>query len=121
MAKDIIFKDVEEQDFYTLENQQGGTRQVDERVLEDYLKMIFDDPDQFIILTPPKARKGIRYIQARMNQDGRFEVELAVQVPGGIRLVYQMVPEQLCRQIFLDYFHDRFSPELAAYQPVEFQ
>lgn len=121
MAKDVIFKDVEEQDCYTLENQQGSTRQVDERVLEDYLKMIFDDPDQFIILTPPKARKGIRYIQARMDAEGQFEVELAAQVPGGIRLVYQIVPQQLCRQIFLDYFHDRFAPELAAYQPVEFQ
>lgn len=120
MAKDMIFKDVEEQDFYTLENQQGSTRQVDEQTLDQYLELMFEDLDQFIILTPPCAQRGIRYLQARLDQDGQVEVELAVQVPGGIRLLYRMVSERLCRQIFFDYFRNTFDPDLAEYQPVEF-
>ncbi len=121
MAKDVIFRDVKEQSYYRLENQDGGTREVDEAAVEEYLEAIFDDPDQFIILTPPKAQKGIRFIQARQDNDDRqIEVELALQVEGGIRLYYKMVSPSQCYRIFMDYFDNAFSPNMAEYQPVEF-
>ena len=71
MARDVVFEDMEEQAYYTLENQGGSTREVDEAALEDYLEQMFDDPNQFIILTPPAAQNGVRYIQAR-RQSGEI-------------------------------------------------
>ena len=76
MARDVVFEDMEEQAHYTLENQGGSTREVDEAALEDYLEQMFDDPNQFIILTPPAAQNGVRYIQARRQSGGQIEAEI---------------------------------------------
>ena len=121
MARDVVFEDMEEQAHYTLENQDGSTREVDEAALEDYLEQMFDDPDQFIILTPPAAQNGVRYIQARRQSGGQIEAEIALQAEGGLRLYYKMVSPRECRRLFFDYLDNVFRPDLAEYQLVEFR
>lgn len=119
MARDVLFQETPEQDFYALENQDGATRDADWEAVEEYLEAMFDDPDQFVILTPPAAQNGVRFAQAR-RQEEQIEVEIALQEEGGVRLYYKMVSPCQCRRIFLDYFRGAFFPDRAEYRPVEF-
>lgn len=119
MARDVLFQETPKQDFYTLENQDGSTGDVDEGAVEDYLEQMLHDPDQFVILTPPAAQNGVRFVQAR-RQEEQIEVEIALQEEGGVRLYYKMVSPCQCRRIFLDYFRGAFFPDRAEYRPVEF-
>ncbi len=119
-----VFETTPERDYYLLENQDGKTTEVTELDLEEYLEELFDDPDQFVTLTPPKAQNGIRFIQACIHEkeegDNKIEVELGMEEPDGIHLIYKMCSEEECTRIFYDFYDDLFQPVLEEYQSVEF-
>lgn len=118
MGKEIIFKNVAEQSRFTLENQNGRTENFEDVDIEVYLEDMFDDPEQFVILTAPEPRHKVRYVQACVQDEG-IEVELGIQEEG-TRLLGRLCTEEECYRIFMDFYDNAFVPDLSEYRPVEF-
>ncbi len=118
MGKDMVFKNVGKQSNFTLENQNGKTENFRDVDIEDYLTDMFDDAEQFVILTAPEPQHKVRYVQACVQDDG-IEVELGIQEEG-TRLFGKLCTEEECYRIFLDFYDNLFVPDMNEYQPVEF-
>lgn len=118
MGKEIIFEKVERQNAFTLENQNGKIQNIRDIDIESYLEDMFVSPDQFVILTAPKAQHNVRFVQACM-QDETVEVELGIE-NNGTRLFYKLCSKEACYRIFLDFYDNIFIPEMSEYKPVQF-
>lgn len=116
--KEVVFKTVEPHQGFTLRNQENEITDFRDIDIEDYLADMFITPDQFVILTAPKAQHKVRYVQA-CTQDGEIEVELGIEEKG-TRLFYKMCSEEECYRIFLDFYENRLVPKMEEYKPVEF-
>ena len=116
--KEVVFQKVKSQQGFTLENQEGKLTDFRDVDIEDYLSDMFVTPDEFVILTASVAQNKVRYVQACIH-DGEIEVELGIEEEG-TRLYYKMCSEEECYRIFLDFYEDRFIPDMREYKPVEF-
>lgn len=117
-GKEVIFQKVENHQDFTLENQDRKLSDFTAQDIEDYLYDMFDSPDQFVILTAPEPQGKVRYVQS-CTHDGEIEVELGIEEEG-TRLYYKMCSEEECCRIFLDFYYNRFAPDMGDYKPVEF-
>lgn len=116
--KEVVFQKVKSQQGFTLENQERKLTDFRDIDIEDYLADMFVTADQFVILTAPMAQDKVRFVQACTHDDG-IEVELGIEEEG-TRLYYKMCSEEECCRIFLDFYEDRFIPDMGEYKPVEF-
>ena len=116
--KEVVFQKVSSQQGFTLENQERKLTDFRDIDIEDYLADMFVTADQFVILTAPMAQDKVRFVQACTHDDG-IEVELGIE-DEGTRLYYKMCSEEECYRIFLDFYEDRFVPDMKEYKPVEF-
>jgi hypothetical protein len=116
--KEVVFQKVKSQQGFTLENQERKLTDFRDIDIEDYLSDMFVATDQFVILTAPEAKNKVRFVQACTHDDG-IEVELGIEEEG-TRLYYKMCSEEECCRIFLDFYEDRFIPDMGEYKPVEF-
>ena len=116
--KEVVFQKVSSQQGFTLENQDRKLTDFRDVDIEDYLADMFVASDQFVILTAPMAQDKVRFVQACTHDDG-IEVELGIEEEG-TRLYYKMCSEEECCRIFLDFYEDRFIPDMKEYKPVEF-
>lgn len=116
--KEVIFKTVEPHQGFTLRNQDTELTDFRDIDIEDYLADLFVTPDQFVVLTAPKAQYKVRYVQA-CTHEGEIEVELGIEEKG-TRLYYKMCSEEECYRIFLDFYENKFIPQMEEYRPVEF-
>lgn len=116
--KEVVFQKVKSQQGFTLENQERKLTDFRDIDIEDYLSDMFVTTDQFVILTAPEAKNKVRFVQACTHDDG-IEVELGIEEEG-TRLYYKMCSEEECCRIFLDFYEDRFIPDMGEYKPVEF-
>ena len=116
--KEVVFQKVKSQQGFTLENQERKLTDIRDIDIEDYLADMFVTADQFVILTAPMAQDKVRFVQACTHDDG-IEVELGIE-DEGTRLYYKMCSEEECYRIFLDFYEDRFVPDMKEYKPVEF-
>ena len=116
--KEVVFQKVSSQQGFTLENQDRKLTDFRDVDIEDYLADMFVTADQFVILTAPMAQDKVRFVQACTHDDG-IEVELGIE-DEGTRLYYKMCSEEECYRIFLDFYEDRFVPDMKEYKPVEF-
>ena len=117
-GNEMVFQKVKSQQGFTLENQERKLTDFRDIDIEDYLADMFVTPDQFVILTAPKAQYNVRYIQA-CTHDGEIEVELGIEEEG-TRLYYKMCSEEECYRMFLDFSENRLVPNMEEYKPVEF-
>ena len=113
-----VFQTVGKQDGFKLENQNGALREFRDVDIEDYLENMFEDPEQFVILTAPEALHKVRFVQACVQKEG-IEVELGIE-ENGTHLVYKMCSKEECIRIFLDFFEDEFLPKMDEYRHVQF-
>ena len=116
--KEVVFQKVKSQQGFTLENQERKLTDFRDIDIEDYLADMFVTADQCVILTAPMAQDKVRFVQACTHDDG-IEVELGIE-DEGTRLYYKMCSEEECYRIFLDFYEDRFVPDMKEYKPVEF-
>ncbi len=116
--KEVVFNTVEPHQGFILRNQENEITDFRNIDIEDYLADMFITPDQFVVLTAPKAQHKVRYVQA-CSQDGEIEVELGIEEKG-TRLFYKMCSEEECCRIFLDFYENRLVPKMEEYKPVEF-
>ena len=117
-GNEMVFQKVKSQQGFTLENQERKLTDFRDIDIEDYLADMFVTPDQFVILTAPKAQYNVRYIQA-CTHDGEIEIELGIEEEG-TRLYYKMCSEEECYRMFLDFYENRLVPNMEEYKPVEF-
>ncbi len=116
--REVVFQKVKSQEGFILENQDGKLTDFRDMDIEDYLADMFVTPDQFVILSAPVPQNKIRFVQA-CTHDGEIEVELGIEEEG-TRLYYKMCSEKECYGIFLDFYENRFVPQMEEYKPVEF-
>lgn len=117
----MVFKTMEEQKTFSLSSQERDLTEFGTEELEDLLENMLATPDEFVVLTAPKAQgQQIRYVQARAENDSEVEVELGVEEADGTYLYYKMCGEEECFQIFLDFFAGRLNVIMDEYRPVEF-
>lgn len=117
-GKEVVFKAVEPHQGFTLRNQENELADCRDIDIEDYLEDMFVTPDQFVVLTAPKAQYKVRYVQA-CTHDEDIEVELGIEEKG-THLYYKMCSQQECYRIFLDFYDNTFIPKMEEYKPVEF-
>ena len=117
-GKEMIFKKVEPHEGFRLRNQENELTDFGDIDIEYYLEDMFDSPDQFVVLTAPKAQYKVRYVQA-CTHDKEIEVELGIEEEG-TRLYYKMCSQEECYRIFLDFYDNIFIPKMEEYKPVEF-
>jgi hypothetical protein len=117
-GKEVVFKKVESHQGFTLRNQENELTDFRDIDIEDHLADMFITPDQFVVLTAPKAQNKVRYVQACTHDDG-IEVELGIEEKG-THLYYKMCSQQECYRIFLDFYDNTFIPKMEEYKPVEF-
>ena len=79
--KEVVFKTVEPYQGFILRNQESERTDFRDIDIEDYLADMFVTPDQFVVLTAPKAQHKVRYVQA-CTHDGEIEVELGIEEKG---------------------------------------
>ena len=84
-----------------LRNQESELTDFRDIDVEDDLADMFVTPDQFVVLSAPKAQNNIRFVQA-CTHDGEIEVELGIEEKG-TRLYYKMCTQEECYRIFLDF------------------
>lgn len=116
--KEVVFKTVESCQGFMLRNQENELTDCRDIDIEDYLADMFESPDQFVVLTAPKAQCKVRYVQA-CTHDGEIEVELGIEEKG-THLYYKMCSQEECYRIFLDFYDGTFISEMEEYRPVEF-
>ncbi len=116
----MVFKNMEEQNSFTLRNQERELRCFGTEEIEDFLEDMLVTPDQFVVLTAPKAQKQIRYVQACLLDDGTVETELGIEESDGTHLYGKICEDEECVRIFLDFFKNRLTVDRKEYKPVQF-
>ena len=117
-GKEVIFKNMESRQGFTLRNQESELTDFRDIDIEDYLTDMFDSPGQFVVLAAPQAQYKVRFVQA-CTHNGEIEVEIGIEEEG-TRLLYKMCSREECYRIFLDFYDNIFIPEMEEYKPVEF-
>ncbi len=116
---DATFKKVEAPKERKLENQDGTVTDCSRQQVEEFLRDMFDNADQFVILTVPEARYGVRYVQACLGEEG-VRVELGIEEAGHTRLVEKVCSEEECLNIFMEFYESAYVRDMKSYCPVEF-
>ena len=116
--KEVVFKTEEPEQSFMLRNQESELTDFRDIDVEDYLADMFVTPDQFVVLSAPRAQNKVRFVQA-CTHDGEIEVELGIEEKG-THLYYKMCTQEECYRIFLDFYDGMFIPEMGEYKPVEF-
>lgn len=117
-GKEVVFKIAESHPGFILRNQENEITDFRDIDVEEYLADMFVTPDQFVVLSAPKAQNKVRFVQA-CTHDGEIEVELGVE-ENGTRLYYKMCSQEECYRVFLDFYDNVFVPKMEEYKPVEF-
>lgn len=117
---DLTFKKEEPTEKPKLENQDGYLQDFTWDHVLDYLEKVFDDYNQFITLTLPKASHDIRFMQACQAPDGMFTIELGIEKEEGLKLVEKKASREQCVAIFQKFYEQGIVEEVETYTPVEF-
>ncbi len=115
---DVKFEKVAPQNEIRLENQNGVIKNCSRQDVEEYIQMMFDDGDQFITLSIPSARYGIRYIQA-CRADKGIDVELGLEEDDQTKLICKICSEEECRKIFHEFFDTANVCDRKGYKPIQ--
>ena len=86
----MIFKNMPEEETFTLRNQENELTEFGPEEIKEYLEDLFVTPDQFVVLSAPKVQgQKIRYVQACVQKDGGIETELGIEQEEGTTLLYK--------------------------------
>ena len=102
-----------------LGSQNGELHNVSWQQVKDGLEDVFDDSNQFLVLTLQEIRHGIRYVQAAQCDEG-IVVQLGMEQNNTTKLVEKICSEQECIDIFKEFYASSAVKNLQEYTPVEF-
>lgn len=118
----MVFKNMEKGKTFTLRNQDRELMDFGKEEIEEFLDDLFVTPDQFIVLSAPKALgQQIRFVQACIH-DGEedVETELGIEEEDGTHLYFKMCTDEECARIFMDFFDGKLVVDRHEYEPVPF-
>lgn len=100
---------------------QSGNRNVTSwGEVEEAIRAMLADPEEFVILTVGDPRYGIRFIQSTRTKQGNVTVELALEGTDGTRLVDKTCTEAECFEIFREFYNTTNVSGKEQYKPMEF-
>ena len=102
-----------------LGSQDGELHNVSWQQVEDGLEDVFDDSNQFLVLTLQKIKHNIRYVQTTQCDDG-IVVQLGVENNNTTELVEKICSEHECIDIFREFYSSSAVKNLQDYTPVKF-
>lgn len=89
-------------------------------MVEDCLWNMFEDDDEFVVLSVANACDNIRYVQATQITDGII-VQLGIEDDSSTRLVEKPCTEDECRNIFHEFYQSSHVQNVEEYRPVAFK
>lgn len=114
----LKFEKVAPQKAMKLENQNGVIENCSCSDMEEYLRMMLDDREQFITLSVPSAHYGIRFVQA-CRVDIGIDVELGLEEGNQTRLICKICSEEECREVFYEFFDTANVCDRKGYEPIQ--
>lgn len=85
-----------------------------------FLQSMYDDADQFVILTMPELKNGIRYIQACQAPEGIY-VQLGMEKDGTIKLIEKCYDSSETSEVFEKFFKEGIVDHIDTFSPVLFK
>jgi len=114
---DVKFEKVAPQNAIKLENQNGVIENCSCPDMEEFLQMMFDDVEQFVTLSVPNARYGIRFVQA-CRVDKGIDVELGLEEDDQTKLICKICSEDECRKVFYEFYDTANVCDRKGYEPI---
>lgn len=104
----------------TLSNQNGTICNPTKEDLKNYLNCLFDEDDQFITLTLPKAKNGVSFVQATFAKT-KLIVQLGLEKNDTTYLVEKVcTSSKECVDIFYQFYNFGNIENINEYTPVQF-
>lgn len=85
----------------------------------DYILDMFEDEDEFVVLTVGELLHQIRYVQAAQVSSGII-VQVGIEEGEQTRLVEKECTQEECMNIFREFYESALVQNLEEYTPVEF-
>lgn len=108
---------------FTLRNQEDELTEFDSRDIIEFLNLLFDDEDEFVVLSPTdEPIENISFLQAIVLED-MLHTEIGVITEGKVRpTLYEcdMTAEE-GEKLFLDFANGKWSGDMSKYTLCEFQ
>lgn len=118
LTDDVKFGKVNCDEAY-VENQDGKSKADSWMTVADYIYEMFDDSDQFVILTLADIAYNIRYVQAVQVESG-INVQIGIEEGGNTKLVEKICSEEECIDIFQEFYESSYVRDIEQYTPVKF-
>lgn len=119
LSSDVTFAPPAIEEKTSLRNQNEEITDFSRPELDDFLQVMFDDREQFIVFSLPEAPHGIYFVQAAQVADG-IDVQLGLAENGRTRVVTKICTSEVCREIFYEFFETGDVSERSGYKPLEF-
>ncbi|MDE7312224.1 MAG: hypothetical protein K2N87_11510 [Eubacterium sp.] len=87
--------------------------------VENCLWDMFEDADEFVVLTLEEIQHQIRYVQAAQIEDGII-VQLGIEEGDHTRLVEKACTKEECCEIFQEFYNSSYVQDVEQYKPVQF-
>lgn len=87
--------------------------------VEDCIWDMFEDEDEFVVLTVGELLHQIRYVQASQIKDGII-VQLGIEEGEQTRLVEKKCTQEECLDIFREFYASASVQDVEKYTPVKF-
>lgn len=117
---DVRFEKVAPQNTMKLENQNGVIENCSCPDMEEFIEMMLEDPEQFITLSLPSARYGIRFVQAGRTVKG-IDVQLGIEENNHTKLICKICSEEECWEVFYEFFDTSNVCNRKGYKPIQIQ
>lgn len=117
-TSDIVFEKVEPLEVTKLENQNGVIDNCTYKDVENFLQIMFANYDQFITLSVPSARYGIRFVQACRVNNG-IDVELGLEENNHTKVICKVCTEAECSEVFREFFTTANVYDKNGYEPLQ--
>ncbi len=85
----------------------------------DFLNKMFDDPEEFVVLSLAEIKHNIRYVQSALVTNG-LTVQLGIEEENGTRLVEKLCSEAECIEIFREFYNTTNVVNINEYSEVKF-
>lgn len=118
LTDDVKFGKVSCSEAY-VENQDGKSKADSWMTVQDYIYKMFDDSDQFVILTLANSAYNIRYVQA-VQVEGGINVQIGIEEGDNTKLVEKICSEEECIDIFQEFYESSYVCGIEQYTPVKF-
>lgn len=87
--------------------------------VENCLLDMFEDADEFVVLTLEEIHHQIRYVQAAQIKEGVI-VQLGIEEGDHTRLVEKECTKEECCEIFQKFYNSSYVQDVEQYKPVQF-